>query len=97
MAIASSNCFNYQGARVKVHTELNISNWRALCANCEDQVLLDYIEYGFQLCVDRSNFVHNIHVVNHQSAKQYPADIEAYFEKELKHKAIVGPCDDIPF
>ena len=97
LAVASTNCFNYQGARIKVPTELNISNWRALCVNYEDQVLLDYLEYGFPLCVDRSNFVFNGQVVNHQSAEQYPADIEAYFQKELKHNAIVGPCDDIPF
>ena len=97
LAVASTNCFNYQGARVKVPTELNISNWRALCVNYEDQVLLDYLEYGFPLCVDRSNFVYNGHVVNHQSAEQFPADIEAYFQKELKHSVIVGPCDDIPF
>ena len=32
-----------------------------------------------------------------QSAEQFPADIEAYFQKEFKHSAIIGPCDDIPF
>ena len=96
-AVASSNCFNYQGARIKVPTELNINNWRILCANYEDQALLDYLEYGFPLCIDRNNFVHNVQVVNHQSAEQYPADIDAYFHKELKHQAIVGPCNNIPF
>ena len=95
--MASTNCFNYLGARIKVPTELNISNWRALCVNYEDQVLLDYLEYGFPLCVERSNLVHNGHVVNYQSAEQFPADIEAYFQKELNHNAIVGPCDAIPF
>ena len=49
LAVASSNCFNYQGTRVKVPTELNISNWRTSCANYEDQALLNYLEYDFPL------------------------------------------------
>ena len=88
---------NYQVARIKVPTELNIDNWRALCGNFQDQILLDYLEYGFPLCVNRSNFIHNESVTNHPSAIQFPHDVDIYFEKELKHKAIVGPCPAFPF
>ena len=51
--VADSLCPNYQGARVKVPTELKINNWRALCANFEDQLLLEYLEYGFPLCINK--------------------------------------------
>ena len=95
--VATTNCPNYRGARIRVPNELNINNWRALCGNYEDQLLLDYLEFGFPLCVDRNQFKFNTDVVNHSSATLFPSDIDKYFEKEIKHKAIVGPCHNIPF
>ena len=95
--VAGTHCPNYQGARVKVPTELKINNWRALCVNFEDQLLLEYLEYGFPLCINKQALTYNINVVNHPSAIQFPRDIDAYFDKEIKLKAIVGPCDNIPF
>ena len=38
---------NYASARIQVPTELNIANWRKLCGNYRDQLLLDYLEFGF--------------------------------------------------
>ena len=95
--MASTDCPNYKRSRITVPTELNIKNWRSLCGNYEDQVLLDYLEFGFPLCVDRSNFVFNTNVNNHYSADQFPSDIDAYFHKEIHQKAIVGPCKYVPF
>ena len=95
--VSTTKCPNYQSARIKIPTELNIDNWRALCGNFEHQILLDYLEYGFPLCVDRKDFSHNSSVKNHPSALQYSADVDAYFEKEVKHKAIVGPSVGFPF
>ena len=95
--VAATKCPNYRVARIKVPTELNIGNWRAICGNFQDQILLDYLEYGFPLCVDRNNFIHNASVANHPSATQFPHDVDIYFEKELKHKAIVGPRPAFPF
>ena len=37
------------------------------------------------------------HLSNHPSATNFPLDVDAYFTKETQHKAIVGPCDNIPF
>ena len=37
------------------------------------------------------------HTGNHPSANQYPADIDAYLNKELRHSAIIGPADHLPF
>ena len=97
ITVAQSNCPNYQGARIKVPTDLKIDNWRALCANFEDQLILEYLEYGFPLCIDKQTLNYNTDVHNHPSATQFPSDIDAYFEKEVKHKALVGPCKNIPF
>ena len=87
----------YRQCRIKVPTELNIGNWRALCSNYHDQKLLDYLEYGFPLCTNRHQFQLNTECTNHPSAVNFPSDVDAYFRKETKHKAIVGPCENIPF
>ena len=95
--VKASGTYNYRHCRIKVPTELNINNWRVLCANYHDQKLLDYLEYGFPLCIDRSELVFNTAGVNHPSAEKFPLDVDAYFTKETQHKAIVGPCENIPF
>ena len=97
LLVAATGCPNYKVARVKVPTDLNIDNWRALCVNYHDKLLLEYLEYGFPLCVNRDAFVFNEHIVNHPSAVQFPDDIDTYFDKELQNRAIVGPCQDFPF
>ena len=95
--VKASGTYNYKACRIKVPTELNIKNWRALCSNYHDQKLLDYLEYGFPLCINREQFQFNTECVNHPSAVNFPSDVDTYFKKETKHKAIVGPCDNIPF
>ena len=95
--VSATGCPNYKLARIKVPTDLNITNWRALYVNYYDKLLLEYLEYGFPLCVNRDSFVYNKDIVNHPSASQFASDIDAYFEKELKNRAIVGPCGDLPF
>ena len=95
--VAASGLPNYQYSRIKVPTELKIDNWRALCGNYKDQKLLDYLEYGFPLCVNKQALQYNTDVTNYQSAEEYPHDMLSYFNKELSHKAIVGPCHGFPF
>ena len=95
--VKASGIYNYRQCRINVPTELNIENWRALCSNYHDQKLLDYLEYGFPLCMNRDQFQLNTECTNHPSAVNFSSDVDAYFRKETKHKAIVGPCENIPF
>ena len=95
--VKSTNTSNYKQAILCVQTELHIDHWRALCGNYYDQKVLEFLEFGFPLCVDRSKFVFNSNCENHPSVTQFPADVTACFNKEVKHKAIVGPCTSIPF
>ena len=95
--VRNSGCYNYMGERIRVPTELNIYNWRSLCGNYNDQLLLNYLEFGFPLCVNRASLHFNSHVENHPSAVNYPHDVDVYFDKELSHQAIVGPFEEIPF
>ena len=88
---------NYISARIQVPTELNIANWRAICGNYKDQLLLDYLEFGFPLCVNRDELQFSTQVENHPSAVNFPSDVDTYFQKELSHKAIVGAFHHFPF
>ena len=92
-----SNAFNYKHARIKVPSKLRISNWCQLYVNYHDQLPLDYLEFEFLLCVNRSCFQFNDIVINHPSAKEHQDDVEASITEELKHKAIVGPFSNILF
>ena len=96
-SVKNSGQPNYISARIQVPTELNIANWRAICGNYKDQLLLDYLEFGFPLCVNRDELQFSTHVENHPSAVNFPSDVDTYFQKELSHKAIVGPFHDFPF
>ena len=95
--VKASGTYNYNCCRIKVPTELNIKNWRLLCENYHDQRLLDYLEYGFPLYIDRDNFQYSTSGDNHPSVTNFPADVDAYFTNETEHKAILGPCEYIPF
>ena len=76
-----------------VPAKLNINNWMACVVTMTTKCYL-IVQNS---CVDISQFVFNTNVVNHLSAEQFPMDTDAYFNKEINHKAIVGPCRDIPF
>ena len=95
--VKESGVFNCRRTRTRVPTELNINNWRLVCANYNDQLILDYLEFGFPLCVNRKDLQVCTNVVNHPSAVNYPSDVDLYFKKELSHQDIVGPCTSFPF
>ena len=59
-----------KGARINVPTDLKVDNWRALCGNYEDQILLQHLEFGFPLCLDRSKLVFNTDVANRSSVSR---------------------------
>ena len=92
----ATGCPNYQGARVNVLTELNRENWRHLCGNFRDQILIDY-QFGFLLCADRNKIQHNTSTDNHSSAVKFPEDVQAYLNEELMHKAIADPYNNFQF
>ena len=70
---------NHIQARVKVPSDLNIGNWQAICDNYEDQLIIDYLEYGFPLHASKNRLMYNTQVFNHVSVLQYPKEMDAYF------------------
>jgi hypothetical protein len=62
-----------------------------------DTQILDLIQYGFPLDLDKSSFIPNLAVSNHGSAIQFPAEVDNYFSEEIHFGAMLGPFPDPPF
>ena len=90
--VSQSKIENYKNTRIIVPSDLKIDNWKTLMRNHPDNVLVQYLEYGFPLGIDKKNFVFNQQVENHPTAKAFPEDVDIYLHKEIACKAMVGPC-----
>ena len=97
LLVAATGCPNYKLARVRVHTDLNIANWRALCVNYYDKLLLEYLEYWFPLCVNRDAFMFNENIVNHPSAVQFNSTLTPILTRNLKIGLLLAHVRTSPF
>ena len=87
---------NYRGARQPLPHNLNIPAWRDRSHLFPDTSLVEMLEFGFPIGYTASH-PPAPHTGNHSSANKHPADIDAYLNKELRHSAIIGPADRLPF
>ena len=87
---------NYRGARQPVPHNLNIQAWRDRSHLFPDASIVEMLEFGFPIGYTAPH-PPAPHTGNHPSANQFPADIDAYLNKELHHSAIIGPADHLPF
>ena len=97
MAVKKFNLPNYLGARVPVQSQLKVENWKRLLKGYHFDRILDYIEYGFPVSLDYSNFKYNTQIKNHSSALAFPSAVDQYFETETSLQAIAGPFTEQPF
>lgn len=91
--------YNANGPKVMVISSLNIEEWLAHTTEHEDdEMVLNGIMYGFPLQYADSEPPHmEPNKVNHGTAKAFPVQVDAYFDKELAEGAISGPYDTPPF
>ena len=93
--IANTGCPNYAQARIPLVSNLNIHEWEKELYDYPDRMLIEYLKFGFPLSLANPDNLHNIKVVNHHSAIQYPDAVNDYLHREIALGAIVGPVDDI--
>ena len=86
---------NFMSARIPVESQLNIDKWKEALVDYWDQQLIQLLEYGFPLDFNRTCKLRH-EGVNHNSANQFPSDIEAYISEETHYGAIIGPFDKNP-
>ena len=86
---------NYMQARLPVNSQLKVEAWKRHLEGYWDEQLLHLIEYGFPLDFKRNCPLNN-ESGNHKSATDFPSDIDAYIEEELKYDALLGPFEKCP-
>ena len=89
--VRESGLPNYRQVRVPIKSGLNIENWRRHLTDYKDQLLIQYLEYGFPLSMSDSESLSDLNITNHFSAKQYQQAVSSYLVKERQFGAIVGP------
>ena len=86
---------NYRGSRQTLDTILPLDSWKYRLRYYEDFDVVTYLEFGWPASFDTDEMP-MLGVKNHSSAVKFPTAIEAYLEKEMKHKALLGPFDSSP-
>jgi hypothetical protein len=80
-----------------VASHINFKLLGELSQGFHDPQILDLIQYGFPLDLDKSSFLPNLAVTNHGSSLQFPAEVSTYFREEISFGSILGPFPDPPF
>jgi hypothetical protein len=62
-----------------------------------DTQILDLIQYGLPLDLDKSSILPNSAIINHGLALKFPAAVNTYFRSETQFGAMLGPFLDPPF
>ena len=86
---------NYLAAKIPVVSQLNIDKWSSHISEYWDVQLLDLLEYGFPLDVDRSTLLSSTET-NHTSALQNSHHVKSYIQEELSFQAMLGPFQAKP-
>jgi hypothetical protein len=80
-----------------VASHINFTLLGELSQGFYDTQILDLIQYGFPLNLDKPSFLPHLAVTNHGSALQFPAEVDSYFHEETHFGAMLGPFPDLPF
>ena len=93
--IRESGVPNYWQVGVPIKSGLNIETWRRQLHDYKDQVLLQYLEYGFPLSIKDSRSLTEQNTKNHFLATQYHQAVSSYLAKERQFGAIMGPIPKV--
>ena len=86
---------NVSGAKLLVPTSFLLSSWRTLLSNYSDNIVVDFLSYGWPINYTASTFPASFH--NHPSASNFDSHVQAYIDTELSWNAIAGPFEYPPF
>lgn len=87
---------NFLGARIPLDSDLVIHRWEQLLQNYHDKELVLFLKFGWPVGY-QADAPPSSADSNHQSAARYPSHVKSFIQKELQHKAILGPFKDPPF
>ncbi len=87
---------NYSGCRIPVPSALNVDRWNELLESYHDQIVADFVRYGWPIGA-YGQVPCSVGVVrNHLGARQFPQHVDRYLAKEVSMGATLGPFDHNP-
>ena len=93
--VKASGTYNFLGCRVPIKSQLHVEEWERELQEYWDVQLCEFLKFGFSLDFNRNSKL-RWEEKNHNSAIQFPDDVDAYLTEELKYQAIVGPFKQSP-
>jgi len=94
--IKQSGVPNHQLAKIQVHSSLNIQLWAEHLEFYHDQLLLQYLQFGFPLSIDTNEFKPLVSDCNHNTALAFEQFVDEYISEEIRQGAIFGPFKALP-
>ena len=93
--VVQTDQYNFQKARVRVPSGLNIPAWESYLKDYDDREIVDYLKFGWPISFNRS---HPLVATQkpHPSGRDHPVSVNHYIKTELGHEALLGPFDGIP-
>ena len=83
---------NYACCRIPLqNSNLNIARWREMLRGYEDEIICDFLEYGFPLDMNKNQKLSYNERRNHKGARDYAEFINKYLDRECGAKRIAGP------
>lgn len=93
LAAARPNCI---GARLQVHSALNLDEWDKLLINYHDKEICSFLRFGWPIGFHNSSPPSSVED-NHASAANHLKEVKEFIQTELGHGALVGPFSAPPF
>ena len=94
--IKSGTC-NRHGCRIPVKSGWHLDKFEELLQGYSDIEVIQLLKYGFPVSWDPTKAKLTPASTNHLGATLFPADIDKYFEKEVRLGATIGPFEIPPF
>ena len=81
--VKASGTYNFLGLKIPVQSQLNVRQWERNLEGYWDTQLLQLIRYGFLIAFNRQSPL-RWEDKNHNSALQFPQDVEAYLKEDVE-------------
>jgi len=88
---------NFLGAHLSVPSLLTLSLWRSLLTGYSDEVVCDFLEFGWPISYDYRGFLPSSDFRNHKGALDFPSPVDSYLLTEIALGSVCGPFVSNPF
>lgn len=85
------------GCRIPVASNLNIDFLKQNCTRPTDFIVIDFLQFGCPIGLDRKSVLSKTSVRNYKGATEFPKAMNEYIQRELSAGACIGPFDTNPF